>query len=292
MLKFSSIKYFCYVFLFIISNCTNENTSNELVPEGMVFIPSGISDIGSETGLPNEQPVFQVHVKPFYMDKNLVTVKEFRLFVEATEYVTEAENIGNGVVFDFKRAEWTLVDDATWEYPNGLNSEPADDNHPVRQISWNDAKEYLKWRGKRLPTEIEWEHAAKNGENSNNIYAWGDSLIISDQYQANTWNGTFPKENIPDDGYLQTSPVGEFNITQLGLTDMGGNVWEWTEDWYRPYSDRDKQYKTTTMSEKVLRGGSFMCHISYCHGYRVSARSHTTPDNALFHVGFRGVKDL
>lgn len=226
------------------------------------------------------------------MDKNLVTVKDFRSFVEATGYVTEAEIFENGVIFDLKKAEWAVVDDVSWEYPNGLNKEPAQDNHPVRHVSWNDANAYLKWSGKRLPTEIEWEHAAKNGINSKNIYAWGDSLIKSDQYLANTWNGTFPTKNIPADGYLQTSPVGEFNTTELGLTDMGGNVWEWTDDWYRPYNDRDKPFKPISMSEKVLRGGSFMCHISYCHGYRVSARSHTTPDNALFHVGFRGVKDF
>lgn len=262
------------------------------IPEGMVFVPGGKNTIGSETGLPNEQPVFEMEVAPFLMDKNLVTVAEFSEFVDKTGYVTEAEEIGNGVVFNFSQAEWTLVEGVSWRYPNGPDGEPALDNHPVRQISWNDANAYLDWAGKRLPTEFEWEHAAKGGENTRDPYSWGESLVENGTFKANTWNGTFPVQNVAEDGYLQTSPVGEFNITELGLTDMGGNVWEWTESWYRPYFDLNQPYKPNSMSEKVLRGGSFMCHESYCHGYRVSARSHTPPDNALFHVGFRGVKDI
>lgn len=262
------------------------------IPEGMAFIPGGATTIGSDDGSPNERPVFETEVKPFFMDKNLVTVTEFSEFIEETGYVTEAEEFGNGIVFDFDNGEWFLMDGVTWEYPNGPDGEKAELNHPVRQVSFNDAKAYLDWAGKRLPTEIEWEHAARGGKNSNSPYAWGESLIEQGSYQANTWTGTFPVQNTAEDGYLQTSPVGEFNITELGLTDMGGNVWEWTDSWYRPYSHRDRSYNPTSQSEKVLRGGSFMCNVSYCHGYRVSARSNTPPDNALFHVGFRGVIDM
>lgn len=262
------------------------------IPEDMAFVQGGITTIGSQNGLVNERPVFELRVSPFLMDKNLVTVKQFREFVDETGYITEAVTFGNGVVFDFERGEWTLVNGVTWEYPNGPDQEAAIDNHPVRMVSWSDAVAYLEWTGKRLPTEVEWEHAAKGGVNRMEIYSWGDSLIEAGEYMANTWNGVFPVENVAKDGYLQTSPVGEFNVTDLGLTDMGGNVWEWTQDWYRSYAQRDEPYTPTTQSEKVLRGGSFMCHISYCHGYRVSSRSHTPPDNAIFHVGFRGVKDI
>jgi len=285
-----------YLTLFVILiGCSGNQTQNfsiDQVPDGMVYVKGGKTVIGSNDGQPNEQPIFETEIPPFFMDKNLVTVADFRKFVEVTSYTTEAEVFGNGVVFDFERGEWIIVDGVTWEYPNGVDFEKAEDNHPVRQVSWKDANAYLEWSGKRLPSEIEWEHAAKGGRNLDLTYAWGISLIEQGRYQANTWTGTFPTENIAADGYLQTSPVGEFNVTELGLTDMGGNVWEWTQDWYRSYAERDLPFQPTPQSEKVLRGGSFMCHVSYCHGYRVSARSHTTPDNALFHVGFRGVKDI
>ncbi|TVQ65174.1 MAG: formylglycine-generating enzyme family protein [Balneolaceae bacterium] len=264
----------------------------EEIPEGMVFVPGGRTTIGSESGLPNERPVFETEVSAFLMDKDLVTVAQFREFVEATGYVSEAEQFGDGIVFDFEQAQWVLLDGATWEYPNGPEGPAAPEDHPVTQVSWNDAAAYLEWAGKRLPTEIEWEHAARGGENRDQLYAWGNSLTEEGRYQANTWTGTFPSENSEADGYRQTSPVGEYHITELGLSDMGGNVWEWTQDWYRPYAFRERPYQPGPQSEKVLRGGSFMCHISYCHGYRVSSRSHATPDNAAFHTGFRGVRDV
>lgn len=268
------------------------DASEVFVPEGMVLVPGGPVTIGSEDGLANERPVFETEVTAFLMDRSPVTVAEFREFVEQTGYVTEAEIIGNGVVFNFDQQSWVIVEGVNWEFPTGPGRERAAEDHPVRQVSWNDANAYLEWAGKRLPTEIEWEHAARGGENRDYAYAWGESLIEQGRYMANTWTGTFPLENLMEDGYIQTSPVGAFSITDLGLSDMGGNVWEWTQDWYRPYVFRDREYVPGPRSEKVLRGGSFMCHISYCHGYRVSARSHTEPDNALFHVGFRGVRDL
>ncbi|MCC5908624.1 MAG: formylglycine-generating enzyme family protein [Balneolaceae bacterium] len=293
--QFSTFTLIFCIAALLLSGCSSNEYSTidpDEIPEGMVFIPGGTTTIGSNDGSPDERPVFETEVESFLMDKNLVTVAEFRQFVEETGYVTEAEEFGNGVVFNFERGEWYLMDDVTWEYPNGPDGDMAEENHPVRQVSFNDASAYLEWAGKRLPTEIEWEHAARGGKNNPSPYAWGESLIEHGTYQANTWTGTFPVENVAEDGYLQTSPVGEFNVTELGLTDMGGNVWEWTDSWYRPYSYRDQPYNPSPQSEKVLRGGSFMCHVSYCHGYRVSARSNTPADNAMFHVGFRGLMDL
>jgi sulfatase modifying factor 1 len=194
------------------------------------------------------------------------------------------------------RAGWQLVPGATWHHPLGASGPAAPADHPVTQVAWNDAVAFCEAEGGRLPTEVEWEHAARNARNDRRPYAWGDSLVTHDagsgghgeaHHHANTWNGTFPTENTGADGYELTSPVGVFGETDLGLTDLGGNVWEWTADWFRPYAERDEPFTPTPQSEKVQRGGSFLCHPSYCHGYRVSARSHATPESSLFHVGFR-----
>ena len=262
------------------------------IPDGMVLVPGGQATIGSNSGLPTEQPEFITTVAPFFMDKNLVTVAEFRAFVQETGYVTFSEEVGDGIVFNFDQGRWVIEPGVYWEYPKGRVNPKAPDNHPVTLLTVYDAEAYLQWAGKRLPTEIEWEHAARGITNRNNPYAWGTELKVDGVYMANTWVGEFPVRNVAEDGYYMTSPVGEFAITELGLADMGGNVWEWTSSWYRPYSQRNTVYTPGPNSERVLRGGSFMCHESYCHGYRVSARSNTPPDNNMFHIGFRGVKDL
>jgi sulfatase modifying factor 1 len=261
-------------------------------PDGMVFIPGGTTKIGSETGLPMERPVFETEVKPFYMDTTLVTVAQFRAFVQETGYKTFSETVGDGIIFDFENAKWTIEPGVTWEYPMGTENGIAPDNHPVTLLTQADAIAYLDWIGKRLPSEIEWEHAARGISDPDKPYSWGHSLVQNGKPMANTWTGTFPELNNSEDGYLTTSPVGLFGKTDLGLFDMGGNVWEWTSDWYRSYADRDKPYTPGPNSEVVLRGGSFMCHDSYCHGFRVSARSNTPADNNMFHIGFRGVRDL
>jgi sulfatase modifying factor 1 len=262
------------------------------IPKGMVFVPGGETTIGSESGMANEQPVFTVDVQPFFMDKHPVTVGEFRSFVKETGYITFSDSIGDGIVFDFDQANWIIKPGVNWEYPLGKEFGKAPDNHPVTLITYKDATMYLEWVGKRLPTEIEWEHAARGQNNRNDRYAWGNSLKVNGEFMTNTWNGVFPVNNNVEDGHLTTAPIGIYAKNDLGLTDMGGNVWEWTSSWYRPYSERDKAYQITKNSERVLRGGSFMCHSSYCHGYRVSARSNTPADNNMFHIGFRGVKAI
>ena len=269
------------------------NKKNYKIPSEMSLILGGEIWIGSESGLANEKPVFQTEVQPFLMDKKMVTVAEFRDFIEETGYVTEAEKFGDGVVFDFKKSTWVLLPNATWDYPQGPLAEKANDNHPVTMLSYSDANEYLSWVDKRLPTEVEWEHAARGISLRDNPYSWGQELKENDStYMANTWNGVFPIMNTIDDGYLTTSPVGTFGTNQFDLSDMGGNVWEWTSDWYRSYEDYNQPYIINPASQKVLRGGSFLCHTSYCHGYRVSARSYTPIDNSMFHIGFRGVKSI
>jgi sulfatase modifying factor 1 len=255
-------------------------------PAGMVYVPGGVTRMGDER-VPEERPTFETTVRPYFMDVYPVTVEEFRRFVTATRHRTEAERLGDAAVYDPATDSWQLVAGATWQRPLGPSGPPAPADHPVTQVSWNDAAAYAAWAGKRLPTEIEWEHAARGARNLRQPYAWGDSLVTNGRHRANTW-----QHGGAADGYLFTSPAGSFGKTSLGLADMGGNVWEWTADWFRPYSRRANRYAPTAASERVQRGGSFLCNPTFCHGYRVSARSHSTPETAAFHVGFRLVKDV
>lgn len=268
------------------------------VPEGMVYVPGGRTLIGNDTeqsgATPRHRsdarPPFWADVDPFLMDVHPVTVSQFRSFVEETNFSTQAEQFGDAGMLDARTGQWRLIEGATWQYPFGPDGAAAPDDHPVTQVSWNDAVAYCEWDGKRLPTEVEWEHAARGARNSRNVYAWGDELVVNGAYLANTWQGQFPLYNRSTDGYKHTSPVGAFGETELGLTDMGGNVWEWTSSWYRPYDQRDEPFTPTRQSEKAQRGGSFQCNE--CLGYRVYTRSHSTPETSLFHVGFRCAQDV
>jgi len=261
-------------------------------PPGMVYVPGGAVQIGSEEGMDWEKPVLWVRVKPFLIDEHPVTVAEFRRFVEATDYKTEAERFGDGGVLDEATKQWTLIKGANWQFPQGPDQPKAPDNHPVTQVSWNDAKNYASWAGKRLPYEFEWEHAARNGTNSRTKYPFGNELQAGGKHLANTWNGRFPDHDAVADGYHYTSPVGQFGKSPLGLTDMSGNVWEWCEDWRQDYAEVQYGRSPEHPTEKVQRGGSFLCEPGWCHGYRVSGRSFSSPETALMHVGFRCVKDL
>jgi sulfatase modifying factor 1 len=260
-------------------------------PPGMVYVPGGATDIGWHDGPLDERPMFRVHVAPFFMDRHPVTVAQFASFVSATGYRTEAERFGQAGVLDARTGEWRLVEEASWRSPQGPSGPPAPPDHPVTQVSWNDAVAHARWAGKRLPTEIEWEHAARGARNSRRRYPWGDQLIEGGQPRANTFAMTSISRRTAADPHLFTSPVGAFGETELGLADMGGNVWEWTADWYRSYAEREAPFTPDAGSAKVQRGGSFLCDAEFCHGYRVSARSHSTPETALFHVGFRLVRD-
>lgn len=262
------------------------------IPSGMVYVPGGKTTIGSDSGMAYEKPRVTLQIEPFLMDKQPVTVGQFREFVDETGYVTYSDRVGDGIIFDFDEGGWAIVPGVNWEYPLGPNHSKAPDDHPVTLLTIEDAETYLAWAGKRLPTEFEWEHAARGVTDRNDRYAWGNDLKVEGTYMTNTWNGSFPSHNNADDGYLTTAPVGVFGKNELGLTDMGGNVWEWTSSWFRPYTEIDNTYIPKSQSQKTLKGGSFMCHDSYCHGYRVSARSSTPPDNNMFHIGFRGVKDI
>ncbi len=261
-------------------------------PEGMVWVPPGVVDLGSPDGLPSEMPVKRNEVAGFFMDIHPVTVAQFRRFVEATGYVTTAEKFGDSGVFDFRSARWTLVAGANWHHPFGPARPPAPDDHPVTQVSWEDAIAYATWAGKRLPKEVEWEHAARNAINSPDRYPWGNDIRQGKTFLANFWQGNFPYHNSNQDGYPATSPVGAFGKTPLGLTDMAGNVWEWCQEEFVSYDPEGPVLRQQpNQPEKVMRGGSFLCDPQVCHGFRVSGRSGTSPETGLCHLGFRCVKD-
>ncbi|MDC8004416.1 SUMF1/EgtB/PvdO family nonheme iron enzyme [Aureisphaera galaxeae] len=248
--------------------------STDSIQEKMVLIPSGPT---------------ASKIQAFYMDVHPVTVMEFRSFIDATGYETSAETFGDAGVFDYETGRWSLKKGANWEYPQGRDQPKAPDNHPVTQVSWYDAKAYAEWVGKRLPAEAEWEHAARNGGQIDDaIYPWGSNTVKeNDTYKANVWQGIFPLYNSVGDGYKNTSPVGVFGKTELGLEDMAGNVWEWCNDWKT--SDADPE--STNEMEKIQRGGSFLCDTKVCHGYTVYGKSSSTPETSLMNLGFRCVRD-
>ncbi|MFG3530039.1 formylglycine-generating enzyme family protein [Streptomyces sp. NPDC047917] len=283
----------------------------EVSTDDMVALPGGEFLMGADDteGFPadGEGPVRAVRLKPFRMDACAVTNDRFARFVEATGHVTEAERFGWSYVFagfltaalrrGAPRPErtpwWCGVQGATWQCPEGAGSDIADrGDHPVVHVSWNDAAAYAAWAGKRLPTEAEWEYAARGGLDRKR-YPWGDELDPDGAHRCNIWRGTFPSKNTAADGYRATAPADAFEPNGYGLFNMSGNVWEWCADWWttdhpatRPLVDPAGPAAGTT---KVIRGGSHMCHRSYCNRYRVAARSANTPDSSSGHAGFRCV---
>jgi sulfatase modifying factor 1 len=228
-----------------------------------------------------------VNVNSFLIDKDLVTVREFEEFVKATRYITEAEKFGDAGVFE--NGAWTMITGATFHHPFGPEKDKALPDHPVTQVSWNDANAYAAWKGKRLPTQWEWELAAKNGANTTELYSWGATLVINGEYKANTWQGSFPNTNTKEDGYEFTSPVGAFGRNTIGLSDMGGNVWQWCADDHVP---TESEAEVDIDPRKVLRGGSYLCDPLVCHGYQVTGLASSTAESAMAHIGFRCVKDI
>jgi formylglycine-generating enzyme len=306
---------------------------------GMVWIPGGEFTMGTdaEMGWPEEKPAHRVRVDGFWMDETDVTNAQFRRFVEATGYVTTAERpvdaqeilrqsppgtptpppeklVPGSLVFratsgpledlrDFSQW-WRWTPGANWRHPEGLGSSiDGKDDYPVVQVSWDDAVAYAKWAGKRLPTEAEWEFAARGGLD-NKPYVWGDDPPSDTNIHANVWQGEFPYKNTAADGYAGTSPVRAFPSNGYGLYDMSGNVWQWCSDWYQVdlYRDLARQVAVNPKGPaksfdprqpysplRVQKGGSFLCNDAYCSRYRPSARHGCTPDTGMSHIGFRCV---
>lgn len=279
--------------------------------ERMIALPGGSFLMGTDNpeGFPQdgEGPIREVTVKPFRIDRYPVTNALFAKFVQATGYITEAEHFGWSFVFWSHIQEdrfeelvedtvaaapwWCKVSEVAWNTPEGPGSNiDGRANHPVVQVSWNDAQAFCAWSGQRLPTEAEWEYAARGGL-VQNIYPWGDKLRPDNQHRMNIWQGTFPSEDTGDDGYTGTCPVDAFPPNDFGLYSVTGNTWEWCSDWFDPTfhitASRDNPQGPPEGITRGMRGGSFLCHRSYCNRYRVAARSSNTPDSASSNIGFR-----
>lgn len=264
-------------------------------PSDMVLVRGGSFLMGTDHGLPFEAPAHRVTVPSFWIDPYEVTNEAFARFVEATGHLTESEKEGWSGVFDPAKKAWGPVEGADWRHPEGPGSSiAARMDHPVVHVSWGDALAFARWAGKRLPTEAEWECAARGGLEGAE-YPWGKELEPSGRPMANTWQGIFPDEDRGADGFRSVGPVGRFPASGYGLYDMAGNVWEWTADWF----DRDYYRRSAgaadpkgpdTGTEKAIRGGSWLCAANSCAGYRVAARQKTPPDSGLNNLGFRCVK--
>ncbi|MEY8749752.1 formylglycine-generating enzyme family protein [Alkalicoccobacillus gibsonii] len=280
--------------------------------EKMVLIKGGDFLMGTEDqeGFPadGEGPVREVSISPFYIDSYAVTNDEFSEFIKETGYVTESESFGWSFVFHLFLREhlknpamqlprtswWYGVEGTYWFQPEGPGSTIHNrGDHPVVHVSWNDAAAYSKWAGKRLPTEAEWEFAARGGLEQK-LYPWGNELMPNGEHYCNIWQGAFPTENTEEDGYVSTAPAKSFPENGYGLYNVSGNVWEWCADWFTntpDSSDRKNPVGPSHGQSKVMRGGSYLCHKSYCNRYRVAARSSNTIDSATGNLGFRCAKD-
>ena len=314
-------------------------------PVGMVWIPGGEFSMGCDDPrgqpfgghdpMPDTRPVHRVHVDGFWMDSTEVTNDQFAAFVAATGYVTVAETppkaedfpgappenlVAGSIVFSPPEGPvdlgnhyqwWTYVPGADWRHPTGPESSiEGRGGDPVVQIAHDDAVAYATWAGKRLPTEAEWEFAARGGL-SGSMYPWGDEFLEDGKAMSNTWQGPFPANNTSEDGFVFAAPVGTYPANGYGLHDMSGNVWEWCADWYRPDTyARDEGAAGDLPSvdprgpadsfdpqepgqpKRVQRGGSFLCNASYCARYIVGTRGKGEISSSTNHIGFRCVKDI
>lgn len=277
----------------------------------MVRLPGGSFLMGTDyaEGFPadGEGPVREVTLRPFWVDRTTVTNRLFREFVESSGYRTDAERFGWSFVFwlhipqekyrtvveDTLQAApwWCKVRGACWKSPEGPGSNlTGREEHPVVHVSWNDASAYAQWKGLRLPSEAEWEYAARGGL-AQKLYPWGDKLRPDGEHRCNIWQGEFPKHDTAEDGYAGTCPVEAFPPNGYGLYSMTGNSWEWCADWFSPDFHRTSERVNPTGppsgTARVIKGGSFLCHKSYCNRYRVAARTSNTPDSSTSHMSFR-----
>ena len=310
---------------------TLQTQPNDSPPHpGMVWIPGGTFQMGSDDHYPEEAPTRKVSVDGFWMDQHTVTNADFARFVKKTRYVTSAERapdpadypgaspdllVPASVVFqqpthpvslDDPYNWWTYIPGANWHQPHGPGSSVKRiPDHPVVQVAWEDVAAYAEWVGKELPTEAEWEYAARGGLDGA-TYAWGDEFTPDGRWMANTWQGDFPLHNTGDDGHKGTAPVGSFPPNGYGLRDMTGNVWEWTIDWYGAHEpaehaccsienprgaeregSQDPAERGAQIPRKVMKGGSHLCAPNYCQRYRPAARMAQPIDTSTSHLGFR-----
>uniref|UniRef100_A0A1B0BBP9 Sulfatase-modifying factor enzyme-like domain-containing protein n=1 Tax=Glossina palpalis gambiensis TaxID=67801 RepID=A0A1B0BBP9_9MUSC len=277
----------------------------EPVYDDMSLIPGGEYVVGTnEPHFPedNESPERTVITKDFYMDKYEVSNQKFLEFVKASNYTTEAEFFEDSFLFkslltedeqeklkDYRVANalwWFKVRGVNWKHPIGVNSNLAGlELHPVVHVSWNDAMAYCQWAGKRLPTEEEWEVACRGGK-SRKLFPWGNKLMPKEQYWLNIWQGEFPDTNTEEDGYATTCPVNKFPQNIYEMHNIVGNVWEWTQNLWNAKDDNNAN------PGRVKKGGSYLCHKTYCYRYRCAARSQNTADSSAGNLGFRCAKDL
>jgi formylglycine-generating enzyme len=279
------------------------------IPAGTFAMGDGYGDGNRPDG---EDPVHLVHVSAFDIDTTSVTVADFARFVDATGYRSEAERFGFSAVFHLVVAAddadllgrprttpwWVGVRGADWRHPDGPGSDTSGrEDHPVVHVSWNDAEAYCAWAGRRLPTEAEWERASRGGIEGAR-YPWGNELMAPDgSWRCNIWQGSFPRTNTAEDGWVTTAPVQSFAPNGFGLWQTIGNIWEWCADVFdaSTYSRRSGAGQVRDPggpaddAARVLRGGSYLCHDSYCNRYRNSARSSNTPDSSMGNAGFRTV---
>jgi sulfatase modifying factor 1 len=312
----------------------SDRASQDDQTTNMVWIPGGTFRMGSNDHYPEEAPVHRVTVDGFRIDRMPVTNRRFKQFVKATGHVTTAEVppdpkdypgalphmlYAGSLVFVRPRSTfnlhdwsqwWQFMKDADWRHPYGPKSGINTlDHHPVLHVSFSDAQAYARWAGKELPTEAEWEFAARGGLDGAE-FAWGDEFVPGGVHMANTWQGEFPLQNLNQDGYERTSPVNAFPANGYGLHDMIGNVWEWTSDWFsskhqadpvkaccipqnprggREDASYDPRQPNIKIPRKVIKGGSHLCAPNYCRRYRPAARHAEAIDTSTSHLGFRCV---
>ena len=302
-------------------------TDHAALHSDMVWIPGGLFQMGSNAHYQEEQPVHAETVAGFWIEKCTVTNERFARFVEETKYVTLAERSAKAEDYPGAKPEmlqpasvvfckpssrvdlrnhfnwWKYIPGANWRHPEGPDSSIEDrQQHPVVHLAYEDAEAFAKWAGKELPTEAEWEFAARGGIDGA-TYAWGEEFTPDGRPMANTWQGEFPWQNLCTDGYERTAPVGQYPANGYGLYDMIGNVWEWTTDWYssqhipktccgvktrpNPEGSYDPQLPQIHIPRRVIKGGSFLCAPNYCQRYRPAARMAQPVDTSACHVGLR-----